>query len=171
MTHARIVALWNQDTPTIGRILRAHLFVEHFLTECLQARNPQLALEEARLTFAQKVALMGKAAPAVAYLRPGMSHLNKVRNRVAHTLKGDVTPEDARVFLDIELFRALRDERAKRDADCGTKSPSNDPIDVLEDFAKHTGIALSGSASGEADLWAEAIRLAQQDIAKADKTG
>ena len=33
---------WDQDTGTVGRILRAHLFVEHFLTEYLVARNLEL---------------------------------------------------------------------------------------------------------------------------------
>lgn len=27
---------WNQDTDTIGRILRSHLYLEHYLTEYLQ---------------------------------------------------------------------------------------------------------------------------------------
>ena len=39
-----ITTRWEQDTATIGRILRAHLFVEHFLTEFIQLRNPSLAL-------------------------------------------------------------------------------------------------------------------------------
>ncbi|WP_147326255.1 hypothetical protein [Hydrogenophaga borbori] len=46
---------WNQDTDAIGRILRAHLFVERFMTENLQRANPALGpVEKARLTFAQK---------------------------------------------------------------------------------------------------------------------
>ena len=37
-----IAARWDQDTDTIGRILRAHLFVEHLMTENLTSRNPEL---------------------------------------------------------------------------------------------------------------------------------
>ena len=32
---AKINEKWNQNIDSIGRILRAHLFVEHFMTECL----------------------------------------------------------------------------------------------------------------------------------------
>ena len=39
---ARINEKWNQDVDAIGRILRAHLFVEHFVTECLVSFNPAL---------------------------------------------------------------------------------------------------------------------------------
>ncbi|MFP3670621.1 hypothetical protein SB717_36660, partial [Priestia sp. SIMBA_032] len=50
---------WNQDTDSIGRILRAHLYLEHYLTEYLQHANPALGdLDEARLTFAQKANLL-----------------------------------------------------------------------------------------------------------------
>ena len=53
---------WQQDTEAIGRILRAHLFVEHFLTEFVRWRSPGLtALTEARLTFYQKLTLAGGA--------------------------------------------------------------------------------------------------------------
>jgi hypothetical protein len=47
---ARISAVWDQDATLIGRILRAHLFVEHFLGEYLRSRNPNLGdLSEGRL--------------------------------------------------------------------------------------------------------------------------
>jgi hypothetical protein len=43
---------WNQDIDAIGRILRAHLFVEYFITECLVSFNPSLGdVKETRLTF------------------------------------------------------------------------------------------------------------------------
>lgn len=43
-------ARWNQDSVLIGRMLRAHLFVEHFLAKYLEARNPHLGnVDEARL--------------------------------------------------------------------------------------------------------------------------
>jgi len=65
--HARVVAVWEQDTVAIGRILRAHLFVEHFLEAYLARRNPDLgSLDSARLTFAQKAALVGDSDRTVA---------------------------------------------------------------------------------------------------------
>jgi hypothetical protein len=149
---------WNQSTDKIGRILRAHLFVEHFLAEYLVARNPALgSLENARLTFTQKLALIGEATGGVAYLIPGIRRLNTIRNRLAHDLCADVTSDDINVFLGIELFEAMRDESAK------PNQASADPLDILEDFARHTGIALHASAIRNDDLWAEAIRMAEAE--------
>jgi hypothetical protein len=147
---------WGQDTEVIGRILRAHLYVEHYLTENIRAKNPALgSLEDARLTFAQKVALLDIRGPAVASLVPGIRRLNAIRNRISHTLRAEVTSEDADVFLANELFRLLRDKAAEPD------TPSTDPVDVLEAFAKLAGLWLDNSPVNVA--WAEAFRLGQQD--------
>ena len=163
--HQLITTRWEQDTGTIGRILRAHLFVEHFLTEYLQARNPELgSLEEARATFAQKVALVGNGIPTIAYLLPGIRRLNTIRNRLAHTLRAQVTKQDADAFLQIDLFRALREELARTQS----SAPSTDPIDVFEGFAAHAGMSLHSSAARIGDLWAEAMRAAQEECSKSN---
>jgi hypothetical protein len=156
---------WNQNTDVIGRILRAHLFVEHFLTEYLIARNPELgSTEDARLTFAQKLTLIGDASDGVAYLIPGIRRLNTIRNRLAHNLSADVTKDDVNVFLGTTLFKAMRDELAK------PNKPNDDPIAILEDFSRHTGIALYASATQVDKLWAEAVRLAQSETERAEAT-
>jgi len=162
-----ITTRWEQDTATIGRILRAHLFVEHFLTEYVQARNPELGSpEEARVTFAQKVALFGTGTPGIAYLLPGARRLNAIRNRIAHSLRAEVTKEDVDAFLQIELFRAMREEKARR----LSSTPSTAPIDVLEEFAMHAGIILHASATRNADMWAEALRAAQEECSGSQAT-
>jgi hypothetical protein len=149
---------WEQDTGKIGRILRAHLFVEHFLTEHLQAKNPNLgSIDEARVTFAQKISLVDPSRPEVAYLLPGIRRLNIIRNRIAHSLHADVTKADANVFLQVELFKAMRNESAKR----SRTLLSTDPIDIMEDFAIHAGNILHQSPMKL--VWAEAIRLAQEE--------
>lgn len=153
--HARVTAAWDRDTSTIGRILRAHLFVEHFLGEYLSKQNPRLGgLEDARLSFAQKLALVGRGDISVRDLLPGVRHLNAIRNRIAHKLTADVTEQDAMVFLGIALFRAMRD------AANAPGGPSSKAVDVLEDFARHAGMMFKASASEHAKVWAEAIRRA-----------
>ena len=149
---------WNQDIVAIGRILRAHLFVEHFLTEYLVARNPELgSLDKTRLSFVQKLALIGSGTAGVEYLLPGIRHLNVLRNRLVHTLQADVRDDDVHVFLAIDLFRAMREGGS------APNTPSSDPMDVLEDFAKHAGLALHSSATRDSELWAKAIRLAEAE--------
>ena len=156
--YSRVAARWEQDTSAIGRILRAHLFVEHFLGEYLTAKNPELgSIDDACLSFFQKVALVGEGSGGIAYLLPGVRHLNLIRNRLAHSLKAELSQHDAQLFLAIGLFRAMRE------AGCAPATPSSEPIVVLEDFAKHAGLALHASSTRNAEIWAEAFRLAQDE--------
>jgi len=149
---------WSQDTDAIGRILRCHLFVEHFLTAFLVQRNPELgSVSDARLSFAQKVTLIGQASAGIAYLIPGIRRLNTIRNRMAHTLAADITTDDINIFLGITLFKAMREARAK------PNSASTVPVDILEDFAKHAGTCLQASVSLVADLWEKAMADGEPD--------
>ena len=88
---------------------------------------------------------------------PGIRHLNSIRNRLAHSLTTEISDDDGNALLEIELFRAMREEGAK------PKTPSTDPVDIIEDFSKHVGIALQASGTGSAEIWAEAYRLANED--------
>jgi hypothetical protein len=129
---------WNQNVEVIGRILRAHLFVEHYLAEYLAQANPRLgSLAEAKVSFAQKVALLDAANPDIASMLPGIRRLNTIRNRLAHNLGTQVSEEDARVFLSCKRFAALRAART------GEQVQTNAPLEILEDFARHTAMALT----------------------------
>jgi hypothetical protein len=129
---------WKQNVEVIGRILRAHLFVEHYIGEYLAKANPRLgALGEAKISFAQKVALLDASNTEIALILPGIKRLNKIRNRLAHNLDAQVTEAEATVFLGSNRFAALRAARA------ADQAQANEPIDILEDFAKHVVMALN----------------------------
>ncbi|ABZ76736.1 hypothetical protein Shal_2177 [Shewanella halifaxensis HAW-EB4] len=137
----KITEKWNQDVDAIGRILRAHLFVEHFVTECLLSFNPKLGdIKEARLTFAQKITLIESYSEETKELSKGIRRLNKIRNQLAHNLAGTVTDQDKESLLSVTSFKALRNELAKPGV------PSDDNLVVLEDFAKHVGGRLASLA-------------------------
>jgi hypothetical protein len=139
---------WNQNITAIGRILRAHLFVEHYLTEHLQQVNPRLGdIDEARLTFAHKVQLLdGNGPPAVTYLIPGIKRLNAVRNRLAHNLAATVTNEDAAVFAScLSRFSNMN------------ASPGEAPLDALDRFAEFAASSLHSSSSPFGKAYAQAI--------------
>ena len=138
---ARINKKWDQNVDAIGRILRAHLFVEHFVTECLVSFNPALCnIKEARLTFAQKLTLIEAYSDETKELSKGIKRLNKIRNQLAHNLEGNVTDQDKESLLSVTSFKALRVELAK------PNEPSSNNLDVLEDFAKHVGGRLASLA-------------------------
>jgi hypothetical protein len=133
---------WGQDRATIGRVLGAHLFVEHYIEVYLKAKIPKLVnLDAARLGFAQKVALIAPDSSMVDELIPGIKRLNKIRNRMAHTLQAELTDEDKKFFLSIPYFNAFRNASAE------PNTPSSDVLDVVEAFALHAGNILSSHAN------------------------
>lgn len=150
---AEINDRWNQNVTVIGRILRAHLFVEHYLTQYLAKANPRLgSLSEGRITFSQKVALLDRDNPDIQSMLPGIRRLNATRNRLAHSLGTQVTDEDATVFLGCERFAALRSAKEK------DNPQSNDPLEILESFAQHTAIAFTYEFTPLSKALSQAIR-------------
>jgi len=146
-------AVWSQDTQSIGRVLRAHLVVEHFLSAYLETANPNLgSLEKARLSFSQKVELLGDSDPFIAELAPGLRRVNEVRNRLSHNLSVSITSSDVDSLLSVAMYRAMREERNKRFAPL-----SDEPLDVLEHFAQFAAASLQHSASGDSKLWRQAF--------------
>jgi hypothetical protein len=135
---AEVNSRWAQNVDVVGRLLRAHLFVEHYLGEYLAKANPRLGpVAEAKLSFAQKVAMLDASNNDVAAILPGIRFLNKIRNRFAHNLDAQITEVDAKVFLGCERFAALRAARGAEE------TQTNEPIEILEDFAKHAAMALT----------------------------
>jgi len=162
--HKQFLDIWNQDADAIGKILRAHLFVEHFMTELLRTENPNLEdLDKARLTFAQKVALIKTESFLIKELLPGIIRLNKIRNRLAHSIHAKMTCEDVSIFLSAKMFCAMRDVQNKEI----NKQSSADPINIIEDFALYTGNIMHAHSSGFSATWAEALRLAKEEASSA----
>lgn len=91
---AQIFEVWHgADLDVVGRILRAHLVVEHFITEEIERRNPNLgSLRKARLVFHQKLSLAGEAIPGA--VRGGIERVNELRNKFAHRLDYQLTEND-----------------------------------------------------------------------------
>jgi len=134
-------------------VLRAHLAVEHFLTKHIETSNPKLgSLDNARLSYAQKVDLLDEHDRIAEFLKPGLKRLNQIRNRLAHKLKMDIGTEDRDAFLAIEIFSAMREEGSK-----GFGAPATDPLSVLEQFARFASGLLQASSIPEANLWKRAL--------------
>jgi hypothetical protein len=151
---AEFSSLWDQDSERIGRVLRAHLTVEFYLTRFIEFKNPMLpSLTDARITFNQKIELLPPKDRMSAQLKPGIRRLNQVRNRLAHNLRIEINKEDIDVFLSVEIFRAMRIESAKRFG-----PNSDEPIEILEAFAKFAASLLQASSNQSSEIWAAAFR-------------
>jgi hypothetical protein len=162
-------AAWERDTDRIGRVLRAHLAIEHFLTKNIEAANPRLgSIEDARLTFAQKVELADRDDRIVSVLLPGIRRLNQVRNRIAHKLQVDITTQDRDVFLSVAIFKESRNQGCTQ-----LGKGSSAPLDVLEDFAHFAAGLLHSATSATGAAFRQAfasVELLQQPIAE-DSSG
>ena len=122
-------------------ILRAHLYLEYYMTEHLRYENPGIGdLDSARLTFSQKVALLRVDDEATKSLAHGIRHLNKIRNKLAHNLSIVVTKDDADIFLSVRVFKLIRDAVATHT----TTSPSNAAIVNVVVVSLHANCFNSG---------------------------
>ncbi len=110
------------DHDPIGRVLRSHLIIENFLTSHLEQSLDIENLSDARLSFAQKVALLPNRRGSAAFVKPGIIQLNTVRNKFGHRLEYEVQGGDLNALLDV-LKVARRGQRFE------------DPIEAIEAFA------------------------------------
>ena len=150
--HSEMQTRWNQNVEVIGRILRSHLYVEHYMTEYLVQANPRLgSLQDAKLSFAQKLNLLDSKNPAIARILPGVKRLNKIRNQLAHNLNASVTTDDAGVFLSEPSFHALRVERFR------DKALPADPLHILEEFCYFASIAFTHEFNATSRAISQAI--------------
>ncbi|HCG8164660.1 hypothetical protein V3H21_22200 [Vibrio parahaemolyticus] len=127
---------WHQHTEIIGRVLRSHLFVEHYMAGYLVSSSLSTSRKKAdKLTFAQKVDLVEQAnEPQLEELLAGIRCLNRIRNNIAHNLAIELTLDSIKAMADTKSFVVLRRELAK------PNEPCSKPISVIESFSKHVGV-------------------------------
>lgn len=90
------------DFELMGYLLSCHLTVEHYMDEFLKAKHPELDWENAKMSFAQRMALISKwtaTVPSVINPLPVIKHLNTLRNRYGHRLNYTLTQEDMLPFV------------------------------------------------------------------------
>jgi len=143
---------WHRDTDAMGRLLRAHLVVEHFMGKYLAFVNPRLAsLENARLSYLQKLELLTDDSVPLQVIRPGLKRLNELRNKFAHRLNHRLTWEDVEDIATLPVFKAFREELAKPGV------PSNRPIEIVDEFARLASTWLQSGSNEEGTLWERAM--------------
>ena len=81
---------WNQDTDSIGRILRAHLYLEHYLTEGQKERG---------------VGDVGALDAVVERTAAEMLELGRVAGGVDAALYHDIAGEDLRIAIGEDCLR------------------------------------------------------------------
>jgi len=84
--NARYVALMGQPHDLLGRLLKCHLVVEHYLGRYLSEHFGIEDVESAKLGFFNKAMLLPTKASSAAFVKPGILRLNKLRNQMSHNL-------------------------------------------------------------------------------------
>lgn len=99
--NARFIALMSKPHDVIGRLLKCHLVVEHYLERFLSEHYGIEGIEHAKLGFFNKAMLLPTQASSAAFVRPGILKLNALRNKVGHTLEREPAFEDLGPISDV----------------------------------------------------------------------
>ena len=86
----RFKALVVQDHDLLGRVLKCHLVVEHYLNRFLIEHYRVSDIDEVRLTFLQKAKLLPNSESSAAFVKPGIVQLNAIRNKFGHRLNAAI---------------------------------------------------------------------------------
>jgi hypothetical protein len=87
--NARFIELIRRPHDVIGRLLKCHLIVEHYLERFLSEQYGLENLAAAKLGFFNKAMLLPTQSSSAAFVRPGVLKLNSLRNTVGHNLDGE----------------------------------------------------------------------------------
>ena len=79
---------------TLGRVLKSHLVVEHYVERFLVAHFRIDNLQNVRLSFTQNVRAASYSATAAPFVKTGVLQLNRIRNRFGHSLGKDLSIQD-----------------------------------------------------------------------------
>lgn len=125
---------WKKDNDMMGLVLKCHLIVEYYMTECLKTSLPGIdKFDEARLSFAQKHHLLTGWTFGFPWLKNAVADLNRLRNKVAHRINHVVTDQDLQPIYD-----------AMDPSYLAKKEPVKRGREALIDFANLVSMALSG---------------------------
>jgi hypothetical protein len=115
-------SLIYSEHDTLGQVLKHHLVVESYLTNYLILSYKNLDFETAKLSFAQKANLISVRDTRVAFVKPGIIELNRIRNKFAHNLKAELSLNS----MD-EMLKVLKIARKGKEY--------KDPLEVIIDFS------------------------------------
>jgi hypothetical protein len=113
--------LLAQDHDFIGRVLKCHLIIENYINRHLESVSPSQSWQAARLRFTQKIELLPKANPKVAWILPGIRQVNTIRNRFGHRIAANVSTNDLSDCISVlAIARSAKQYK--------------DPMEIIEDF-------------------------------------
>lgn len=120
--------LSERDEGIIGRILKAHLILEHYIDKYLDAAHPGISFEELKLNFSKKITIVC-FDKRNALLENGLKTINKIRNKIAHDFDPKITTEE---LESLGKYSNLVNEAASEIAGRAYQKPEG--YDYIESF-------------------------------------
>jgi len=97
----RFITLIQHPHDIIGRLLKCHLIIEHYLERFLSAHYGLENIEDAKLNFFNKAMLLPTSSSSAAFVRPGILKLNSIRNKASHNLAREPSFDDLGPISDV----------------------------------------------------------------------
>lgn len=94
-------SLLTHNHDNIGRVLKCHLIVEHYLDRFICSHYLINNIQDIRLSFSQKAKMLPDKASASAFVKPGIFNLNSVRNKFSHQLNYKILQSDIPHIVEI----------------------------------------------------------------------
>lgn len=116
-----ILFAFQRDHDLIGRVLKCHLILETYMDNCIKYLNKdQLSIDNTSLRFNQKIDLLENKLDGIDSYFKGIRSLNKIRNKLAHNLRCEITLSDVQSMkVYVEMYKREKIE---------------DPIRMIEEF-------------------------------------
>ncbi|HEV7437688.1 MAG TPA: hypothetical protein VGO22_22910 [Pseudorhizobium sp.] len=141
----RFLNLIGSDHDTLGRVLRSHLVIEHFLNDFLELHYRIDNIGAIRLSFYQKACMLPSVGSAAAFAKPGILEVNSIRNKYAHNIGYDLNQASMEAVN--EVLRLSRPE-----VDFDTR------VDQIEAFTATACAFLSAPLSGLREVYEHAFK-------------
>lgn len=119
--NARFISSMGKPHDLLGRLLKCHLVVEHYLGRLLSEHFGIEDVESAKLGFFNKAMLLPTRASSAAFVKPGILRLNKLRNQTSHNLGVNVAFDQLGPIHDVLAIARARAKFAE-------------PIEAIEAF-------------------------------------
>jgi hypothetical protein len=121
--NTKILRLLNKETDELGRVLKCHLIIEHYIDNYLNVAYPTVYnWNNIRLTFSQKLELTQNPKTIFTYYS-AIKNLNSIRNKFSHKLNYSIKSED---YKDIETIMRIWNTELNKSLQSG--------INLIEEF-------------------------------------
>ena len=94
--------LYSGQDKLASQVILLHLILERHMEIYIQKNNPKLGdIRETKITFYNKLKLIGSNNEAITKMLPGIKKINSIRNDYAHNLAHKISRDDLNPLIQI----------------------------------------------------------------------